>query len=84
MLIAVPEFKECLDNTPSHDSAAGSPVRSREEDLGILTGPFQREMLCDVHQCVYSGWEQMPSRFYWETALTVKMKEKTKNTSLNF
>lgn len=54
MLKAVPEFKECLDNTPSHDSAAGSPVRSREEDLGILMGPFQCEMLCDgASVCVF-------------------------------
>lgn len=53
LLIAVPEFKECLDNTPSHDSAAGSPVRSREEDLRILLGPFQHEMFCDGTVCVF-------------------------------
>lgn len=54
LLISVPEFKECLDNTPSHDSAAGSPVRSREEDLRILLDPFQHEMLCDgTSVCVF-------------------------------
>lgn len=55
LLIAVPKFKECLDNTPSHDSAAaGSPVRSREEDLRIPLGPFQCEMLCDgASVCVF-------------------------------
>lgn len=83
--MGVPEFKECLDNAPSRDSAAGNPVRSREEDLRILLGPFQREMLCDgASVCVCSDWEQMLSRFCFETALTVKMKEKTKNISLNF
>lgn len=60
LLTGVPEFKECVNNTPSHDWAAGSPVRSREEDLRILLGPFQREMLCDgasvcVCVCVLAG-----------------------------
>lgn len=51
---------------------------------GSLWVPSSVKCSVMVHPCVYSGWEQMLSRLYLETALTVKMKEKTRNTSLNF